>query len=689
MLNRFYAFFKSQKCFSILSLFFAAYLGAFFLDHFWNNPLTLFLQIIGGMFFLFFGTGMSLVLILQWLFRRKFDLWEFVSLSLISSLLVPPFILTLEFSLLRGVDYWYPLVNSLALWCAAGVLLFFNKTSIPLLPSKGISIKHPLLITLLFGIIFILIQVLSFQALPDLDPYAWLFKYVYQFANHLLDYSNRPLFGSFIYITTTLTGISIFNIFKYVLPFLFLLTLFPAWMVARTFQEKSKQWLFLLFVFTSPVIILYAGTAMPQMPLIIISYFFVLFLLYSFIKKDDFFLYAAGASMFLAFFCHEAASIIFIAWIIPVMIAKRKIFLSNKKTLFFIIIILLFNLYRLRAIYDFATHWARDIIPNFFKKNNLNLLYPAQYTNTDRNAMGWDSLAGVIKFYSFYIGPILGLVLLGFVLLLFQKKFRAFIFGQIKGSVALFVLLFSFASFFIIAEIFPRFPNIALLPDRAWVFCGIFAYIFLFTILQYIKKIPTLAVLIFLLFFTIGISGTLYINYLKRYLISPMQLQSAQWIKSNLPDDRIFLSFGHKSLLPVHAETPVVKMPASIYCSRNISDFQKFMDIMDNSQNNPAGTPTMIGSLKTPIKVSAPIPNGDIFRFNSIPPLDERPLYIYYSQMNLKNPYRGRPYSMTSWGIEPCPDGKFLFDNYPEKFKRIYADKDKIDEVVIWKILTL
>lgn len=686
MLNRFYTFFKSQKCFSALSVFFAVYLGVFLLNHFWDNLLVAFLQFIGGMFFLIFGIGLNFTLILQWLFKRKFDLWEFVSLSLIVGLLLPPFILNLEFSLFNRADYWYPMVNNLVFWCAAGVLLFFNKTSLPSLSSKELSAKHPLLITLLFGFFFILVQVLSFQPLPDLDPYAWLFKYVYQFANHLLDYSNRPLFGSFVYIATTLTGIGIFNFFKYILPFFFLLTLFPAWMVARNFPEKSKQWLFLLFAFTSPVILLYAGIAMPQVPFIIIAYFFALFLLYSIIKREDFFLYAAGASMFLAFFYHEAASIIFIAWIIPVMIAKRKVFLSNKKTLFFIIIILLFNLYRLRAIYDFATHWARDIIPNFFKKNNFNLLYPAQYTNTDQNAMGWSSLGGVVKFYSFYAGPILGLVLLCFVLLLFQKKFRAFIFGQLKSNVALSILLFSFAIFFTIAEIFPRFPNIALLPDRAWIFCGIFAYVFLFTILQYIKKIPTLAVLIFLLFFTIGISGTLYINYLKRYLISPMQLESAQWIKSNLPTDRIFLSYGYKGLLPAYAETSLIKIPTAIYCSKDILEFQKLFNDLNRPENNKI---TIINPLSFPIQISAPIPNGDIFRFNSLPSLDGRPLYIYYSQLNLKNPYRGRPYSMTSWGIEPCSDGKFLFDDYPEKFKRIYTDKDEIDEVVIWKILTL
>lgn len=684
MINRFRLFSISQKYFSVFSLFFAIYLGVFFLNRFFDNSFITFLQLIGGVLFLIFGTGMSLTLILQWLFKRKFDIWEFVSLSLITGLIFPPLILQLEFSLLKSIDYWYPLANSLALWCIAGTLLYFGKASIPSLSSRELSIKHPLAITLFFGVVLILIQVLSFQTLPDLDPYAWLFKYVYQFANHLLDYSNRPLFGSFTYIATALTGIGIFDFFKYLLPFFFLLTLFPAWMVARNFPEKSKQWLFLLFVFVSPNVILYSGTAMPQVPLIIISYFFIFFLLYSTIKQDDFFLYTAGASMFLAFFYHEAASLMFIAWIIPVIIIKSRLLLSNKIALFFMVTILLINLKWLQLIYNFAIHWIRDIIPHFFSINNINLLYPAQYSNVDNHAMGWNFLSGVIKFYSYYVGPIVGLVLILFVLFLFQKKFRAYLFEQIKNNVSLFISLLAFTIFFTIAEIFPRYPGIALLPDRAWIFCGILSYLFLYLILRYVQQITLRVMAIFILFFAIGISGTLYINYLKRYLISPMQLQSAEWIKSNLPKNRVFLSYGYKALLPVNAESPLVKIPASLYCNKDILEFQNLFNDLNRPENNKD---VIINPLSFPTQISAPIPNGDIFRFNPIPSLNGRPLYIYYSQLNLKNPYRGRPYSMTSWGMEPCPDKKFLFDAYPEKFKRIYTTKNQLDEVIIWKML--
>jgi hypothetical protein len=741
-------FFASQKYFFAISVLFTLYLGVFFLNHFWSNSLIASLQLIGGLFFLVFGIGTSLTLILQYLLKRKFDIWEFISLSLLGSLLIPPLLLTIEFSLLNTVNSWCPLANSIVLWGIMGILLFLNKTSVPSLSLNKLSIKHPLAITFFFGIILILIQVRSFQTLPDLDPYKWLFKYTYQFANHLLDTSERPLFGAYIYIATTFMGIGIFDFFKYVLPFLSLLTLFPVWMIAKTFEEKNKQWLFLLFIFTSPNILLYATTAMPQATLISITYFFTLFLIYATLKQDNFFLYTAGLSMFLAFFYHQAAIIIFLAWVIPVVLAKRKKLLVDRKTIFLILLLLLSNLSRFQAMLDFMTHWAENILPSFLSLNHFNLLYPAQYSNIDNHAVGWSSLSGVLKFYVYYVGPMLGLVLLWFIKLLFQKQFRLFFLKYIRENLAASISLLAFILFFTIAEIFPRFPGIALLPDRAWIFCGIFSYFFLYLLLKYIPKISSRSMALFLLLFTVGLSGTIYINYLKRYLISPMQLESAEWIQSNLPNNRIFLSYGYRGLLPAHAETPLIRIPAATYCDKDALEFQKLLHNF-NAGNNTlmkqtfleksyqpflaansvainSAIPylssdtatidekyssalaekefftnqldglhepllnekiTIINPLSLPPQISTPIPNENIFRFNSLSSLDGKPLYVYYSQLNTRNPYRGRPYTMDSWGIEPCQNGNFLFDRYPDLFERVYSKKDASDEVIIWKLL--
>lgn len=686
MLNSFSRFFISQKYYTVSSVLLVAHLIFFMAGLKLDNFTLRFSILITGLFFLIFGTGSAFTIIIQWVLQKKFEFWEFISLALATGLLIPPAILNLEYLFFRHAELWLPIANILVFWILAGILLFLNKTSLPCLP-KRMSAKKPFLIILIFGIILTAIQILSYQALPDLDPYKWLFKYHYQFSNHLLDTYERPLFGSLIYITAALTGLDIYSIFKYLLPFLSLSVLFPAWMMARTFESKAKQWLFLVFALTSPATILYAQTSMPQAPFIWLSYFFTFFLLYSTTKKDSSFLYAAGVLIFLASFYHQAALITFIAWLISVIIFKRKALFSSKKILILTVFVLILIFSRFSAISEFVVYWTRRIIPHFFKENSFNWFYPWQYTNIDNQIMGWGSFGGIVKFYAFYAGPAIIFVFLFFVWLLFQKKFRVYIFSQFSNEVSLAALLFSFVVFFIIAEIFPRFPNIALLPDRAWIFAGLAVYVFLFLMLRYTHKITPAILIPAILLFLTGTAGATYINFQKRYLISPMQLESARWIKSNLSDNRLFFSFGHKSLLPIHADTPLVIIPAQIYCQKDIGEYNKTIAKLKRNPKSERGGFIAINPLAHPVKISAPIMNENIYSFNFVPDLDDKLIYIYYSRLHIKNPYRGRSYSMTSWGMEKCPDEKFLFDEYPNKFQRIYEKKDNFDEVIIWKIL--
>jgi hypothetical protein len=680
----FQSFYVSQKKYWHFTSLLVLYLGVFLLNQMTENSFLSLLQLISGTFFFLFGAGASFTVILQWLLKKEFNLLEFLSLSILFSFLVPPFLLNLEFSLFKQASVWHPLINIFILVIPAGLLLFFKKTILPsfqLTTSYSFLRSHPLFLTFILGTLFILLQILSFSPLPDLDPYKWLFKYTYQFENNLLDHTERPLFGALIFNATTLMGITIFGFFKYFLPFLILTTLIPAWLIARTFTDQRKQWLFLLFILSTPNIVLYAGTAMPQVPLILITYFFVFFLLYSHLKQDDFFLYIAGLSVLIGFFYHETALLILPAWILPILITKRGMLLAHKKTLFLITIPLLFSLPYLRPLYDFGARWIARIIPAFLEKAHFNWSYPAQYSNIDRNLMGWDSWSGIIKFYAYYIGPVLGGILFIFLILFSYKKFRVFLFEKLQQP-GLAIIFLSFLIFFIIAEVFPRFPGLALLPDRAWVFAGIFGYLFLFLLLEYIPQLSLRKFSLFLLLFFVAISGTLYINFLKRYLISPLQLESTEWIQASLPENRLFLSYGYRSLLPVHANSPVVNIPNELYCQ---SDFQNFEQVL--SQFEATKRILTVAPLATIPHLSSPISNRYIYTLTPVTSLKGRPLYIYYSQVHTKNPYRNRPYSMKSWGIQPCPEGKFLFDQFPQKFERVYQAKDAFDEVIIWKVL--
>ena len=681
-LNR---FLLSQGSFFYLFLILWGYISVFLLRQTWDHPILFLSQLLGGSFFFLFGAGACTTLILQWLFKKTFDTWEFLSLSFLMSFLIPPLLLNLEFSLFKSIAVWHPIINIFLPLIPASLLLFFKKTALPSFVPRHIALNfhfHPLFLAFVFGIIFLLLQVFSFSPLPDLDPYKWLYKYTYQFENHLLDYAERPFFGSLIFTATTLTGITIAEFFKYLLPLLLLTALIPGWLVAKTFPNKSNQWIFLLFLFSIPNVILYAGTAMPQAPFIVLCYFITFFLIYSHLKQDDFFLYISGLTILLAFFYHQTALLMLPAWILPVIIAKRRAIFGNKKILLFLILIVISTLQFLKPLYEFGMHWIYKLAPAFLEKAHFNWFYPAQYSNIDRNLMGWTSWSGIIKFYAYYVGPVLGLILLSFLILLFHKKFRSFASEKLFWNPALSIIFLSFLTFFVIAEVFPRFPGIALLPDRSWIFAGIFGYIFLFILLQYFSKISSKAIILFTMCFVIAISGTLYINYLKRYLISPLQLQSAEWIQTTLPENRLFLSYGYRGLLPVYAKSTVVNIPNQIYCENNYQSFEKTINTLETSKRIFTVSP-----LSTVPSLSAPVSNKYIYTLTPLSSLKEKSLYVYYSQVHTKNPYRNRPYSMKSWGIEPCPGGKFLFDQFPQKFERVYHLKDEFDEVIIWKVL--
>jgi hypothetical protein len=215
MFNELRYFFASQKLFSALFAIFAGYLIVFLLGHFMNNSLLALLQIISGLFLVFIGTGISTTIIIQWLIKRNFDQWEFVSLSLLGGLLIAPAILVAEFFFLGKVHGWYPLTNALIFWIGAGIILFFKKTSFPAIsfPTKS-TLRHPLFIVLAFGLVFTFVQTILYYALPDLDPYRWLMTYSHKFTNRQLDIAGRSFFSAFVFIGTQMTGLNIFSLFK-------------------------------------------------------------------------------------------------------------------------------------------------------------------------------------------------------------------------------------------------------------------------------------------------------------------------------------------------------------------------------------------------------------------------------------------------------------------------------------------
>lgn len=671
---------------------------------------------------LFFTFGINAALLIQLAFKKKFDFFEFLSIAALSSLVIFPTLLIFENALLHIAYDWLPIANIISITLLIISLYAFSKNKSAFEVDIDIEKRASYYVFSCFAIIaaiIISLVIFSYPQLPDLDPYTWLLRYKNQFNNNVLpDISARPLFSALIFIFSRLAKIEIFSILKYVLPYLFISVLLPIWLVARNYPSKLKRVIFLTLAFAAPNTVLYSLEAMPQMPFIFLSFYFSFFLLYSYLKRDDFYFYLAGITAMGAILYHEAAIIIFLIWLIVALYINRKKIFFNKTQLVLITLLIISSHSIIQNYVAFSYRWISRILSILVYNPKINVLFPSKYINVDGNSMGWQGLSGITKYYAFYAGPMVFGILFIFILLHLKKEgLGKFIFRKTFNNPSLLVLFLSFLTFFSIAEILPRFPGIAMLPDRAWIFAGIFFSLFIFLIFEYDKEKPILkklAYVFLLLMFITSLGGALYTNNLKKYLITTGDMKSAQWIKANLPKDRVFFSTGKKNVLEYYAQSKIISVPSKFYFDSSVDNSIETINYYAKMPSySEASYKEYIGNINSEIRKAASrltksrtentelelyqglaqknkdlsenflhsLEGGDVNKKK----IKQNDLYIFYSEMSKNNPYANRPYKNEIWGIKRPAGSEIIFDKYPERFEKIYEDKE--NGVMIWKIL--
>ncbi len=673
---------------------------------------------------LLFLSGVNCAIILQIATKRKFNAVEFLCLSIISAFFVLPIALTFEYIFLKKIYSFLPIANIAAIFIlllAVKILTrskdFADLPEIILSNFKKIT-KYPAFACGVIYIAVIIATTFTYRHLPDGDPYTWIFRLEALYdKSSLSSITSRPLFSALFYYFKELTNISIFTTFKYLVPFFLILPLAPAWLVASQLKNKFQRYLVLLIPLAVPNIILYSQMAMPQAIMIIFTFYFAFFLIYAYLSKQEVFYYLAGFLSLLTVFYHEAAIITFIIWLAITLIYNFRIVLKNKLVSLLIILVLISNYEVLYGYVLFVTKWIDKIIRILINKPAFNYLYPYQYVNVDGNNMGWQSIGGVLKFYGFYVGPLI-IFLMIFILFYFYKKKIGFkkIIRHFFLHRELAVIFLSFISFFSISEILPRFPGIAMLPDRAWIFAGIFFICAIIPFINFKYFANSYKLIFYLLIFLVitSIYGAFFINYQKKYLISPADIKAAEWIKNNLPANRIFFSTGKGAMLNYYSDSKTIKVPPEFHFSENYKNFIKMPESC--VQGNSFGIEMASNYLKnltdeaekTRLKLKqAQTTSSEInislnfaklnqnktalFIENVKNTTDANKLfcnnkyYVFYSEMSQKNPYYNRPYRIDKWGIKNPDNKEIIFEKYPENFNRIYADRD--NKIYIWEIL--
>ena len=707
---------KMGRLFWINIFFFSLYgIIVFFYFLFDKNSVLQTFKSLAALIILFPLLGINLSIFLEKIFSQKFDLLEKIISGVILSFILSPSLLTLEYSLFTTIFPELPFINALLLFFAAFLFNPFSfetetKESEPF-KEKKTSDSWMIFLSSASYIALIWIIVSAYHPLPDYDPYYWLPKFNTEFSQNILTsfHLSRPLFSSFSYIFNQTAQIDLYTFYKYIFPFLFLLTLLPAVLLSRFYVRTTSRFALYLLPLASASAILYSLMPIPQALLNICIAFFIYFLLYSLFSQKQFFYFLAGAIIFGAYFYHEAALLIFLPWFgITVYSYRYSIFKKireNKLSSTFVFLLLLsYGQSLFIPMYTFLSFWLTRIAV-ILPQLQINLSFPLVYTNVDGNQVGWGNWIGVVKYYLFYAGPtvffILFLLFIGIFYLRKTTVQKRFLEYASQKEVA--VLVLSFLLFFILAEILPRFFSFALFPERAWGFAGFFIIaFFLLFIREFPHKYPWL-VSIFIATVILNMGSATYINSFKKYLITPEQLASAEWIKAHLPKDRIFFTRGNINLLEVHSQseyinvgTPLFYSDLSVFNAHYVSFSEKEKEIQLNydaitvqlektvrqlKEKNPAIDTEIISKNVLAGKQHLDSIEKLTIEMKNFQKKRGRYSYIYYAKTSEKNIYASRPYFEKDKNILI---DSFPFDNFPDRFQRIYIAPN--NAVIIWQV---
>ncbi len=634
--------------------------------------------------------GMGITTVVERIRKRVFTMSEFLAIASASSLFLVPCVILFSLTALPFYLVHLPLLVLSGISC---VLVYQHKD----LVSTSFERKDAILLAAIFILIILIwIACHAYYPLPDRDPYSWLSRYLAfltEYNKGSLTFSDRPGFFAFLFLYNALGKIDAYALLKYVLPLLYTASLCPLWVVARRLPTLWSVTA-MTAVFWSASTILYAITPMPQMLFISALFFGMSFLLYARMTGDTFYRYVAGIILVLCIPLYEAATLVFLVWLLVTCWHERTLlynhFVKNPVALFLFVLLVLTNAPFLYSKVGLILLWSNSLISHI-SLHSFNLLFPAQYTNVDGNAVGWAGASGIVKYYAYYVGlPVLFILGIG-TCMVFFKRWRVSLIREIRNHPETQIALSVFSIFFTISELLPRFFSFALLPERAWVMGGIAVlYPALVFLPKLSKQLSSTLAYVLLILVVPNVAGALYVNYQKQFLITDDQLESASWIQKNLPADRKIISDVNGNLLTFYSQSPAI-LVSPLFCKKEYTDSNVLLSAINTSQDvsesNKNVEQVLLG-IRNSILQAKPISKDDVAAIISHYSLEPSPIpktlaikghyYIYYSANNPNDPYSKRPYVKQR---ESCTS--FVFDENPAHYERVYQQENNI---VIWAV---
>ncbi len=454
---------------------------------------------------------------------RKLDGAQLLTLYLLLALLGVPGLLLAQAYILGQAQPFFVAFNAIAAAVLGYIVTRRQKATIN-------TFKPPPLLVGIFLLQLLLVGWLasSYLALPDVDAYHWLNVYRRSFAAGAIDQlPQRPLFSALIYSLDQIPGFTDELILKYAVPLLSLTTLAPAWLVARNVTGKIGKSVLLLIPLASPSLIVQAQMGTPQAVLIVLTVFFVFMLLHARRGGQNIWHNIAGITVLAAALYHGLALVFFSAWL------AASAWRHKRRRLLLPLLAL--------PVIAAAPYWLR-YLPQLMDDIRLNLSFPSAFTTIDGVHNGWPGVAGTLRYYTFYMGLTLPLlVLAGGYFYARRARCRRALVREVKSRAGL-TLMAVFIFFFAVAELLPRYFNIVILADRAWLYACLAAVVFLIPLFKCLSGRPRrLLSWLLILSLAVNTAGAVYVNNLKKHLLPDYAVSASRWIDRNVPSDKTVL----------------------------------------------------------------------------------------------------------------------------------------------------
>ncbi|KKP88095.1 MAG: hypothetical protein UR93_C0022G0010, partial [Berkelbacteria bacterium GW2011_GWA2_35_9] len=342
----------------------------------------------------------------------------------------------------------------------------------------------------------------------------------------------------------------------------------------------------------------------PQNSLIILlPIYFYLF--YQSIKtKKSYYWILASLIALLGIGFHEFfALILFIQsiWIYFYLLKRYFIFTKNRqiKVIFVLttitVYLILKDIVSGMSIYASIIYYGKVALSNILNVSDWKLWFINNYdTDGPGLQMGWPGVAGLAKYYSYYLSPVLITTLLALLLTLFRRK-NSQLDSKLERKLIFFTTLPSLVFYFILSEILPRM-NFTLLPDRYWFMFDIVLLIILVYLFKCIEsesnKIFRKYLIIFTLSIIISIFGSFYVAKEKKALTTVSDKIASEWIVANTPDNSLFITQASNTpMINYFSRRKILLVEDTYFLDDNLQkDYLKNKSIAIQNQINEENT---------------------------------------------------------------------------------------------------